>query len=193
MEGSEQVTEASRAKRRQLEMDLGEKARIPPTGVPQGLYCCSHGVGSGESSGSGDGDEGGDGGDKGGGCGEDGEGDDDSSGYSGDGDKVVGECYHGDKVDEDDSGSSGCGGGSCDKGGGQGGGGYPGHEDMVMVTVVAMGRGVVGGGDENDAEGVVWMVRVMVVMLVVRVTVRLAVVKDLLRNEKRSTVHITNA
>lgn len=62
-----------------------------------------------------------------------------------------------------------------------------------MVTVVAMGRGVVGGGDENDAEGVVWMVRVMVVMLVVRVTVRLAVVKDLLRNEKRSTVHITNA
>lgn len=64
---------------------------------------------------------------------------------------------------------------------------------MVMVTVVAMGRGVVGGGDKNDAEGVVWMVRVMVVMLVVRVTVRLAVVKDLLRNEKRSTVHITNA
>lgn len=36
------------------------------------------------------------------------------------------------------------------------------------------------------------MVRVMVVMLVVTVTVRLAVVKDLLRNEKCSTVHITN-
>lgn len=63
---------------------------------------------------------------------------------------------------------------------------------MVRVTVVAMGRGWLVVVMKMMRRMVVWMVRVMVVMLAVRVTVRLAVLKDLIRNEKCSTVHITN-